>query len=521
VILDDPHGRPTATGVGGRATLDELFRRAVMRRPDAIALIDPPNRESFTDGTPRRLTYAQADRAIWAIGARLRRMGLRRDAIVAMQLANTVESVLTLLAVLRARFIAMPLPLLWRRADAVTALGRVSASALIVSGRVGAVDHFELAMHIAAETFPIRFVCGFGANPPDGVVSFDDVFASELSQSLPASGPQVAPPSNPGAHLAAITWDVSPEGLVPVARNHGELIAGGLAVMLEAGLSQEAVLLSTLTNSSFAGLAAAILPWLLTGGTLALHHPFDVKTFAAQRQATGCDTVILPGPLVAPFAAAGLFAERHGLQRVLGIWRAPERLASAAQWNDTGISLIDVQVFGEIALIGTRRDSAGWPAPLMLGPLTAPRGAKGAAIVGEAQASDHGTVAMRGPMLPRTAFPPGAERTDLPHIKIPANGLVDTGYVGQSGPDGRAMQITTPPAGIVNVGGYRFPEREMQAIVSKVDSASTLTMLPDALAGHRLAGSAADRERVQDALARLGVNPLLIGAFRESRRSAA
>jgi hypothetical protein len=84
-----------------------------------------------------------------------------------------------------------------------------------------------------------------------------------------------------------------------------------------------------------------------------------------------------------------------------------------------------------------------------------------------------------------------------------------------------AMQITTPPAGIVNVGGYRFPEREMQAIVSKLDSASTLAMLPDALAGHRLAGSAADRERVQDALARLGVNPLLIGAFRESRRSAA
>jgi hypothetical protein len=46
-------------------------------------------------------------------------------------------------------------------------------------------------------------------------------------------------------------------------------------------------------------------------------------------------------------------------------------------------------------------------------------------------------------------------------------------------------------------------------------------MLPDALAGHRLAGSAADRERVQDALARLGVNPLLISAFRDSRRSAA
>ncbi len=52
---------------------------------------------------------------ISAIAGRLRRMGLHTDAIVGLQLANTVESVLTLLAVLRAGLIAMPLPLLWRR----------------------------------------------------------------------------------------------------------------------------------------------------------------------------------------------------------------------------------------------------------------------------------------------------------------------------------------------------------------------------------------------------------------------
>ncbi len=44
---------------------------------------------------------------------------------------NTVDSVLTLLGVLRAGLIAMPLPLLWRRADAVAALSRVGAKALI------------------------------------------------------------------------------------------------------------------------------------------------------------------------------------------------------------------------------------------------------------------------------------------------------------------------------------------------------------------------------------------------------
>ena len=117
VILGDPNGKSAATGIGGRATLDDLFRRAAERRPDAIALIDPPNRERFTDFPARRLTYAQADRMISAIAGRLHRIGLHSDAIVGLQLANTVECVLTFLAVLRAGMIAMPLPLLWRRAD--------------------------------------------------------------------------------------------------------------------------------------------------------------------------------------------------------------------------------------------------------------------------------------------------------------------------------------------------------------------------------------------------------------------
>jgi len=45
-------------------TLDDVFRRAAARRPDALALTDPPNRERFTDGPPRHLTYAAADRVV-------------------------------------------------------------------------------------------------------------------------------------------------------------------------------------------------------------------------------------------------------------------------------------------------------------------------------------------------------------------------------------------------------------------------------------------------------------------------
>ena len=79
-----------------KATLDELFGRALARRPDALALIDPADRADFTDGPVRRLTYREADRAISALAARLRGFGLPTDSVVAIQLPNIVESVIAL-----------------------------------------------------------------------------------------------------------------------------------------------------------------------------------------------------------------------------------------------------------------------------------------------------------------------------------------------------------------------------------------------------------------------------------------
>ena len=274
-------GEPDRTSAGGtRATLDDIFRRAAVRRPQALALIDPPDRARVTDGKPRQLTYAQADRLISAIAGRLHRLGLGTDAVVAVQLPNTVESVLALLGILRAGMIAAPLPLLWRKHDAVSALGRIGAKVFITSARIGSVDHCDVAMQVAAELFPIRYVCAFGNDLPDGVVPLDDIF----TLSTPDAQAAVERGGNPAAHVAAITFDVAAEGLVPMARSHLQLIAGGLPPFLEAGIAQDSSVLSTIPLASFAGIALTLMPWLLSGGTLALHHPFDAELFTSTAQ---------------------------------------------------------------------------------------------------------------------------------------------------------------------------------------------------------------------------------------------
>jgi len=42
-----------------------------------------------------------------------------------------------------------------------------------------------------------------------------------------------------------------------------------------------------------------------------------------------------------------------------------------------------------------------------------------------------------------------------------------------------------------------------------------LTALPDRLSGHRLAGRSQDNARAREALTELGLNPLMVEAFRD------
>ena len=157
-------------------------------------------------------------------------MGLATDAVVGMQLPNIVENVLTMLGVLRAGMIVAPLPLLWRRADLIAALARVGAKALITCGHASAAalqSRPARRCASAAEVFSIRYVCGFGKTLADGIVPFDDLFDTEKLDPVPPLERERQ--ANAAAHVAAVTFDVGEDGLVPVARNHSELIAGGLA----------------------------------------------------------------------------------------------------------------------------------------------------------------------------------------------------------------------------------------------------------------------------------------------------
>ena len=92
---------------------------------------------------------------------------------------------------------------------------------------------------------------------------------------------------------------------------------------------------------------------------------------------------------------------------------------------------------------------------------------------------------------------------------------VDTEYAARLDRSTGAISITSPPSGIMAVGGYRFLASDLQEWSRRLGQGALLTALPDRLSGHRLAGRAQDSARAREALSELGLNPLMVEAFRD------
>ena len=479
-------GGPTQAPGGHATTLDDLFRRAAVRNSEAIALLDPPNRSAFTNGPPLSITYAHADRILWAIAARLYALGLERGDVVAIQLPNTVESILTLLGVLRAGMVAALLPMLWREREILAALSGTGAKALLTTTRINEADHCDIAMKVAAQLMSIRHVCAYGHDVPDGIAPIDDVLTPQ-SFVLPARTERSDPTA---AQTAILTFEPTPRGIACVPRTHAQILAGGLSVALTAKLGPDASVLSATPVSSWAGLCATLMPWLLSGARLELHQPFDASSFA--QAAESCDAIAVPGPLLADLASAGVIDAQT--KTIIAIWPSPERAETAPRLSG---SIIDLRVFGEVGVVTTRRGDDGAVAPL-------PTGSIGK-IGLDLKRTDAGTLALRGIMV------------GLPGATAPPDDFIDTGYPCRAATG--CLVVTGANPGMITIGGYRLPRSDLDVLATTLQADELIAALPDKLLGQRLAAPRTGRDNVADMLTAHGINPLIAGAF--SRRNAA
>lgn len=483
--------------VGKVTTLQGLLRVNAAQRPDATAVIDTPQ-----GGEMRRLTYRELDGTVAAVAGRLRELRLGSGEVVALQALNCAETVAAFFGILRAGCIPALVPVLWRHGDAAAALSDVHARALIAAPADDGTELAETALRTAAETFSVRHVLAFGESVPDGMVPLGRLAEARGSEGL-------AEADEAARRAVIITFETSQDGHVPLARTDKAFLAGGAAMVLEAGLARHAAVLGTMLPSSFAVLGTTMVPWLLTGGMLALHAPFDAEAFALLDRTAEADLVVVPGPVAEALAEVGIVGRRRR-NTVAALWRSPElQQAAAVPWSGAA-RLLDVLAFGEAGFVALPRSREGRSARLKAGRVTAPWDNPDGLTVATLARSAAGTLVVSGPMAPRP-FSDFSEKRE-PRLEEP----IDTGYPCGLAADG-TLTLSGPPPGLVSIGGYRFAIEDLRAIVRRIAPESVLAALPDVLAGQKLAGAAADIDRVRSALAEHGANPLVGAAFRDRR----
>lgn len=273
---------------GPRTLLDDLDD-AARAQPDCEALADAPNRAAVTDGAPRRLSWGALAGEVAQLAAVLRDQGLRRDDVLVVQLANTVDQVVVYLAALRLGVIVSPVPVQYREFELRHVLRLAAPRAVVTSARVQ--RHAAAAMWagLAAETAGLR-VLAFGAELPAGVVSLDAARAGFRGPGVTVTDPAVT-----ANDIATLCWtsgtEAAPKG---VPRSHNEWRVVTPSIVEAAELPPGARLLNPFPLVNMAGWSTCMATWLRLGGAVVQHHPFDLGVFLQQLRDEAIDYTVAP-----------------------------------------------------------------------------------------------------------------------------------------------------------------------------------------------------------------------------------
>ncbi len=300
----------TRRGWWGTATLDQLFRNHVARQPGREAVVDAPNRAEFTDGAPRRLSYAALDAEVDRLARVLLACGLARDDVVVVQMPNCVEQFMTYLACARLGLIVSPVPIQYREHELAHVLALAQARAAITCRRIGRHGHAQMfarlfAAQAAADAPMPHRVLAFG-NPAPEAAGHRDGQAPAWPAGVTALAPLIAQADDDtalAAHLErevitandvfTICWtsgtEASPKG---VPRSHNEWLVFAPSVIEGANLRPGCRMLCPFPLVNMAGLSAGFAAWLMLGGTVVQHHPFDLPVFLQQLREEAIDYTI-------------------------------------------------------------------------------------------------------------------------------------------------------------------------------------------------------------------------------------
>lgn len=276
-------GQYRASGLWGEETLLDTFDHFVSTHADRIAVVDPADRAALVGTDPRRLSWFDFGRAVDGLATALQRRGVGTDDVVVAQLPNVWELPALFLAVARLGGVISPVPMQWRKRELRHVAALTGARLYIGADNFKGIDHLGFAEEAAAGTDLVDFV---GLSALGG-----------LARTVPNVG-KGATRLISADDAFTLCWtsgtELEPKGC-PLTHNNWRFLGGILLRLL--GIPSGGRLLVTPPLVNMAGVGTSLIPWLLTGGTLSLHHPLNMALLQDQ-MAEGADfTLLVPALL--------------------------------------------------------------------------------------------------------------------------------------------------------------------------------------------------------------------------------
>lgn len=250
-------------------------------------------------GEAKRLTYAALKQSSERLAGGLVEIGLRKDDLLMVQLPNVVELAVVYLAAARIGAIVSPLPVQYRKHELRQVMGVTEPRFFVTTSNFGGFDFVEMVGELQSEFPSLERIIGIGWDEREGVSSLADLMSAHrneevLREHLEAEDHQIS-----ANDIVTICWTSGTEGEpkgVPRSHNHWIWIA--YATVDGCELKPGCHLLNPFPLVNMAAIGGMLVPWLLTGGRLVLHHPTDLAVFLAQIQSEKINYTVVPPALL-------------------------------------------------------------------------------------------------------------------------------------------------------------------------------------------------------------------------------
>lgn len=297
----------TRQGWWGTTTLHELLFQRAGEHPDLLAVADQPNREAITDGEPLRLNYHELRHASINLAMKLQRHGIGAGDVLLVQLPNIVELTVCYIAVSIIGAVISPLPVQYGEHELRMITGELSPVAMITCHHLKDIRLAEAARRVLPKDIPV-LVFSARDDVIGGKIGGLDILTLQpvaiVANTLAMQQLHAQHPPNANAILT-ICWTSGTTGEPKgVPRSHNMWLAISSSSAEAGDYRHGDRLLLPFPLVSMAALGGLFFSAILSGGSLILHHPFDLPVFLQQMQDEHITFTLVPPSLLNQLAKA-------------------------------------------------------------------------------------------------------------------------------------------------------------------------------------------------------------------------